>query len=300
MREIGTIAREQEAGVLADYLLTFDITTKLERRSDGWAVWVHREDRVTEARAVLAEFAADPNAERFTTSGRAAREIREQKERDERAYLKQTKKLRDRWEGSMSGRAPLTFGLIIASVVVTAGMQFFPSLTEHLYFSTDRIDPTGAIVDTGVTAIRQGEIWRLLTPIFLHFGIIHLFFNMMALRFLGERIEMVKGSWRLALIALVAALAGNVGQFFESGGNFGGMSGVVFALAGYCWVKGYTDPEDGLSLDQRNVFLMVGILLIGVLSSMNGGTASPQIVRLANVAHAVGLGVGMVFGLLRL
>lgn len=303
MREIGSLSREEDARVLADHLLTLDISTKLAPRADGsWAIWVHREDQVERARAVLDEFAVDPSDPKFRASAATAREIRKQAEREEKAHRKRVKDLRERWEGPMYLRAPVAFGLIVASVGVTVLMHFAPSLTIPLYFSVFGFTQDGRFINTGFQAIANGEAWRLVTPIFLHFGIFHLFFNMAGMRYLGERIEMRKGSWRFGLICLVAAVAGNVGQAFVSKAGFGGMSGVVFALAGYLWMKGLADPEDGLSLDQRSVNWMLGWLLLGIIAPLTAGPEPPPVFpyNMANMAHGVGLGVGMAFGLLRL
>jgi GlpG protein len=301
LREIGTIAREKDARTLADHLLTLDITTRIDPRGDGWAVWVHREDRVPEARAVLAEFEKDPADPRFQASAKTAKEIRKQSEQVEKAYRKKVKSLRDRWEGSMYLRAPLAFALIVISVAVTILMHFTGSILPYLRFSDMGFSMEKGWHDTGFEAIRRGQIWRLVSPIFLHFGIFHLLFNMMAMRYLGEKVEMRKGTWRFALICLVAAIGGNVGEFYKSGGGFGGMSGVVFALAGYLWIKGHTDPEDGLSLDQRSVNWMLGWFLLGIIAPMTAGPDHPHVFpyNMANVAHGVGLGVGMAFGLSR-
>ena len=301
MREIGSIAREKDARTLADHLLTLNITTKIEPRGNAWAVWVHREDRVPEARAILSEFEKDPADPRFQASAKTAKEIRKQSEQVEKAYQKRVKSLRDRWEGSMYLRAPLAFALIAISVAVTVLMHFFPQLEDYLFFSEMTFNRRGFLIeDTGFEAIQHGQVWRLITPIFLHFGIFHLFFNMTAMRYLGEQIEMRKGTWRFALICLVAAIGGNVGEFYKSGGAFGGMSGVVFALAGYLWIKGHTDPEDGLSLNQRSVNWMLGWFLMGIILPMSMPNAPKTFpFNMANVAHGVGLGVGMAFGLLR-
>ena len=301
MREIGTIAREKDARALADYLLTLNITTKLEPRAGGWAIWVHREERVPEARVVLADFEKDPDDARFHAASRTAKEIRKKEEQVEKRYRKRVKNFRDRWEGSMYLRAPLAFALIVASVVVTGLMQFSPSVFDLLSFSKEELREGVDFVDTGFAAISSGQVWRLVTPIFLHFGLIHLFFNMAAMRYLGERVEMRKGTWRFALIVLVAAIGGDVGEYYKSGGGFGGMSGVVFALAGYLWVKGHTDPGDGLSLDQRSVNWMLAWFLLGIIAPMTAGPEAPHAFpyNMANIAHGIGLGVGMLFGLLR-
>jgi GlpG protein len=302
LREIGRIAREEDARTLADHLLTLNITTKLEPKADGWAVWVHREDRVPQARAVLEEFEKAPADPRFRASAKTAKEIRKEKERTERAYRRRVKDLRDRWEGAMYQRAPLAFALMFISIAVTVGTHFYPRLFGWFRFSVFEWSPERGWQDTGFAAIERGQVWRLITPIFLHGGIFHLFFNMTAMRYLGERIEMRKGTWRFALICLVAAVGGDIGQFFvQMKGNFGGISGVVFALAGYLWIKGHTDPEDGLSLDQRSVNWMIGWFLLGIIAPMTAGPDPPSVFpyNMANAAHGVGLAAGVAFGLLR-
>jgi GlpG protein len=301
LREIGTIGGEKEARALADYLLTLNITTKLAPKPDGWALWVHREERVSEARAILADFEANPADPRFESAVKTAKEIRKKAEKVEKDYSKRVKDFRERWEGAMYHRAPVSFALIVVSVIVFALTTFNPSLFDILAFSpyvyNERLGYYGSVF----AAIARGQVWRLITPIFLHLDLLHLFFNMTAMRYLGERVEMRKGSWRFALLVLVAAIGSNVGESFKSGGDFGGMSGVVFALAGYLWIKGHTDPEDHLSLDPRSVNWMLGWFLLGIVAPVLAGPNHPHAFpyNMANVAHGVGLALGMVFGLLR-
>ena len=300
MREIGTIIEERRAKALADYLLTLNITTKVEPKAGGgFALWVHREDRVPEARAALADFEVNPADPRFQAAARTAREIRKQADKAESDHRKRSRDLRDRWEGAMYGRAPLAFGLIAASVIVTALMNFYGPTYSVLTFSVRLVDDEGRVFDTGFARILGGEVWRLVTPIFLHFGIFHLFFNMAAMRVFGERIEMRKGTWRFALLVVVSAIVGNVGQFLYNGGGFGGMSGVVFALAGYLWVKGQVQPEDGLSLDNRSFNYMLIWFAVGFLGPVLMPEARGFPFNMANVVHAGGLAVGVLFGLLK-
>src|SRR5690606_35190828 len=73
--------------------------------------------------------------------------------------------------------------------------------------------------------VLRGQVWRLVTPIFLHFSLIHILFNMMWLYTLGGMIEYVRGSRKLLLQILLYAVAGNVLQLWWSGNPaFGGMS----------------------------------------------------------------------------
>ncbi len=299
MREIGTIVEERQARALADYLLTLNITTKVEPNREGFAVWVHREDRLPEARAALVDFRANPDDPRFETARQAAKSLRKEAEKVEAEHRKRSRNLRDRWEGAMYTRAPLAFGLIAASVAAFLAMNVSPRTYFTLAFSLEYRNAEGFEAETGFPLILAGQYWRLVTPIFLHFGIFHLVLNMAAMRVFGEQVEMRKGPWRLALLVVVAAIVGNVTQFLHSGGGFGGMSGVVFALAGYLWVKGQVQPESGLALGNRSFQNMLIWFAAGFLlpAFFPGGQGFPF--NVANVVHAGGLAVGILFGLVR-
>lgn len=306
MREIGTIAEEKDAKVLADHLLTLDISTRLVARADGaWSVWVHREDRVPEAREILQEFARNPADSRYQSSPQAAKSIRKQADQEDADYRKRVRDLRDRWEGPIYNRAPLTFALMLISIVVMAltnlNLGIRPPVASWLTFSVRTFNAEGFARDSGFEQIKAGQAWRLITPIFLHGNLPHLLFNMLALMAFGERIETRKGTARLALMVLVAAVASNVGEFAKSGGGFGGMSGVVFMMAGYLWAKGHADPEDHLTLDQRSASWMFAWFALGIVAGQmtppDGHRTFPY--NMANVAHGVGLASGILFGLLR-
>ena len=58
----------------------------------------------------------------------------------------------------------------------------------------------------------------MITPIFIHFNLLHLIFNMYWLFALGTEIEFRRKSWRFLLFVFVAALVSNVGQFYFTRG----------------------------------------------------------------------------------
>lgn len=134
----------------------------------------------------------------------------------------------------------------------------------------------------------SGQWWRLVTPIFLHFGVLHIFFNMSWLWNLGRQIEFIRGSVRYGAMVLVIAVSSNIAQLLWTGPGFGGMSGVVYGLIGYAWLKGRTAPQHGIGLAYEqivySVFFMV-LCMMGVLGPI------------ANAAHFVGFVVGAGFGL---
>lgn len=137
--------------------------------------------------------------------------------------------------------------------------------------------------------IARGEVWRVISPMFLHFGIVHLLFNMMWLKDLGTAIEKRTGTKTLLVLALLSEVLGNFGQYFITGPYFGGMSGVVYCLFGYVWMKAKFEPMSGFRLDKQTVILMIGWFFLCMT-----GAIGP----VANVGHGVGLVVGVVWGFL--
>jgi GlpG protein len=126
------------------------------------------------------------------------------------------------------------------------------------------------------------------TPIFVHFGVLHILFNMLWLKDLGGMIENRQSPRTLAVLVAAIAVASNVGQFIASGPVFGGMSGVVYGLLGYAWLRGKYDPASGLYVHRQTVVMMV-IWFFVCLTGIVG--------NIANTAHGVGFAVGLVWGL---
>lgn len=136
--------------------------------------------------------------------------------------------------------------------------------------------------------IEHGQLWRLVTPMFLHFGPVHLFFNMMWLWTLGRMLETLLRGTRFVLLVLVIAMVSNIAQaLFGGGTNFGGMSGVVYGLFGFVVVYGKLSPMGGLHLDPRTVRYML-IWLVVCFTGLLG--------PIANWAHTFGLLAGGVIG----
>lgn len=139
----------------------------------------------------------------------------------------------------------------------------------------------------------SGQYWRLLTPAFLHFGWLHIAFNSLWLWEFGARVERVLGSLNMLLLFVTIALVSNTAQFLFGGpGLFGGMSGVVFGLLGFCWAGARLQPHWQFEPPRAIMVLMVGWLLFcmaGVVEILGFGS-------IANAAHFGGLITGLVLG----
>ena len=166
----------------------------------------------------------------------------------------------------------MTIALIAASVV--AGV---------LTGLSSNMEPVGVELVFWMPAIEHGQLWRLITPIFLHVGAVHLIFNMWWLYDLGNLIEKKLGWQRFAALVFTIALISNFGQYLTSGPNFMGMSGVVYGLFGYAWVRGRMDPWSGLFL-RRDVVVWMMLWFVACLLGI--------IPHVANAAHGFGLVVG--------
>jgi membrane associated rhomboid family serine protease len=87
----------------------------------------------------------------------------------------------------------------------------------------------------GNLLIKNNEWWRLVTPMFLHAGIIHLVINLACINLLGRSIERSHGSLRTAALFVVSAIGGNmISALMQPGYVLVGASGGIFGLMGLC------------------------------------------------------------------
>lgn len=91
--------------------------------------------------------------------------------------------------------------------------------------------------------VTLGEYWRLVTPIFLHIGFMHLAFNMYALLLLGSVTERIYGSTRFFHLYLFSGIGGTLASARFSTAVSAGASGAIFGLAGITLVVGYRYRE---------------------------------------------------------
>jgi GlpG protein len=292
MRHIGTLADEQQALRLAAYLFNLGIRSQLDPEAGGIAVWALDEDRIPQAREEFQRFIQDPDNLRYAEAETGARELLAQQQQQERERQRNVIRLKRQWHASnMKG---LTFVMIVLSCAAGFANNFGEDITSASW--------QGLLIDSSLRQgdflipkprfspmwdVFHGQVWRLITPIFLHVGPVHLLMNMMALHNIGKLIELRFGTRTLGLIVLLTALVSNLSQYAWNGPNFAGMSGVVFGLFGYIWMKSEFDPQAGFKINRNSVFWILGWMVLCFT-----GWIGP----IANAAHLMGLVTGMALG----
>jgi len=289
MRPIGQLETEEQARTFADYLFVRDLEAQVEQaQSGGWIIWVVDEERVDESKALLSRFRSMPDAEEFHQATEAAA----QRRRGERKEAREEKKKLKR-----PGAFPWVMaggGLTMILLVVCVGVALLTQLGENttwtraLQISAFPFRPSNPshFWDT-LVEVQHGQIWRLWTPIFLHFSLWHILFNLLWLRDLGTHLENRTGTWHFAGGVALIALISNLAQYIVAGAMFGGMSGVVYGLFGYIWVRGKFDRAYSEILSPMTVTILLIFLALGFFGLFEG---------MANAAHFSGLLTGMALG----
>ena len=280
MRQIGSIEDHQQAENFVAYLISKNILSSCDGGEPAWRIWIQEEDDVATAKEDLTQFLADPNHERYRNATNQAQQVLRERAKRAKEISQRTIDLRNRWQQPTVNQCPITVGLLAIMTLVVLIQNFdaekFAQLKLLLTFS-----PDGTL-----NAIQAGDLWRLITPIFVHGNLLHFFFNAMALRDLGFLVESRIGSAKTLGIVLVVAALSNFAEFSMSPIRFGGMSGVVYGLFGYAWVRGRLEPDSGLWLP-RIVFNYMMIWFFLCIFLIPG---------IANWAHAGGLVTGAVLG----
>jgi GlpG protein len=300
VRQIGTLPRSQDPRIFSDYLLTLGIKSRVDEQPDGWSLWIYDENQIPRASHELQSYLNRPDDPVYRDVNQAAQAIRRQEQALDKQFRKNYREVSDQWAAPGFRRRPLTFSLIVICLVVFL-LQHSGNrhrIEDRLLFATTRIDPEGQLRNNGLNDIAHGEVWRLVTPILMHGSILHILFNMWWLSALGTLIEVRRGTLRLAVLVLISAILSNLGQYFYNERSdpgdpvlWEGMSGVVYALFGYIWMKALHQPEQGMIVHPNTVTIMLLWLALCMT-----GVVGP----IANAAHVAGLVVGVVFGVLRI
>ncbi|WP_245578421.1 rhomboid family intramembrane serine protease [Atopobacter phocae] len=137
--------------------------------------------------------------------------------------------------------------------------------------------------------ITVGEYWRLITPIFIHIGFMHLVINSLSLYYLGDMIERLIGTVRFSILYLLSGLMGNLISFGFSPSLSAGASTSIFGLFSFMVVLGYLFPYNNyLAQTGQSFKVLIGLNII--FGFFSGGVD--------NFGHIGGIIGGVLIGLL--
>ncbi len=315
MRSLTTIEGQARAEAFVAYLLTQNISTHVEPSDPTrthWDVWIRDEDRLAAAQQELRLFEANPDDPRYQQAIRDARTILKEQRDESLARQRNLRTGRDLYQNSMlSGRLPpLTLTLIVLCCVFSILSSFSSpkpsnplgmSIVKQLKFAD--MQKYQATKDPAVS-LKEFQLWRIFTPMFLHGDPFHLIMNMLALASLGRVTERLERTPRYALLILIFALGSHLPQGLlpesilgirglSGSPNFVGISGVVLGLFGYIATKTYLRRDLGFSLSTQSYFMVGLILLLGFGGDITGNVGN---LRMANFAHLGGLLTGIAVG----
>ena len=184
--------------------------------------------------------------------------------------------------------APVVIGLIILNV-----LAFAVELCLHSWNRPQVLYQLGALEPNAI--LRDHQYWRFITALFLHYGIIHLLFNLFALYILGPPLERVFGAVRFLLCYVISGLGSGAGvialtllrvvQPAELVGASGCVMGIVGAWAGFL-LRHRHAPQA-----KRRLSNIVIIILVQIAFDIS----TPQV---STSAHLCGLLTGFVLGLM--
>ena len=281
MRKVGDFKLEKEALVFWSFLSKEKIDSSLEEKEgeEGYEIWISDEDQINEASFHYQEFLKNHDDPKFKVKLKDKRKPESLPESKKSGFKQYN--LGNKWRSQEKSPGVVTLALVITSVAVflISGMGKNTQIIGPFFISEE--------INGGLDEIISGQFWRLITPIFLHFNLLHILFNCMWLHSLGSQIEKKKGTKFFITFILCTAIVSNLSQFLITGPAFGGMSGVVYGLFGYVWIKSRLDPGDGFYIDPVVAMIMLGFFLVCFTGAFGG---------VANWAHAGGLIVGLGWG----
>lgn len=267
MQLLITFSNQRAAQAFVDYMATQGVGIEVKVNNNQFELWLADESQLNHTLQELERFLANPTDRRYSEaswhSGSTNASIQYQRN--------------NYWQSVRDKAGWLTLSVMALCVIVYLLMQILGTrqIMVWLAFPAD--------------AAQYGEIWRWLTPAFVHFSITHISFNLILWWYIGGPIEQRLGVKKLLQILLIAAVASNYMQAFFSDNNFGGLSGVVYALVGYAWLLGERTPQRGVGLERSLMIVSVVWLFVGYFDILG--------ISIANAAHLTGLVVGLLLAL---
>ncbi|UMO87259.1 rhomboid family intramembrane serine protease GlpG [Pectobacterium sp. PL64] len=262
MIRVIALSNPRLAQAFVDYMRTQQVHLEMRPQGHEAELWLEDEAQLSKVQGELEVFLRDPTNPRYLAASWQTGSMDTGIQYQRYSYLQTLKQK----------AGPLTLSLMVVTIAVFILMQIsgYESVMVWLAFPAEG---------------QQIEVWRWSSHVLLHFSLLHILFNLMWWWYLGGPVEKVLGTGKLLVITLVSALVSGWAQSWFSGTHFGGLSGVVYALMGYVWLRGEREPDGYLSMPRSLMAFALLWLVAGYFDILG--------MSIANAAHVAGLVVGL-------
>ena len=315
MRKLHTFEQELDANRFTAVLTVNQVEAQVLRSNDNqWDLWIIDEDALSQAGKLLGEYQSNPDSPQIQMALAKAKKIQQQLKQEKAERIKQAKKIEVRTQfrdphhmmAAMQRKDTLTRKIILLCAIVFGASLVFQSQDGS------QENFVRNALEAQFQQISQGQIWRLITPVFVHgtgqeflFDFLHIFFNMYWMYWLGTRLEIqfgLKTYLGLFLIAGVASIlvplltpeTGLLGIRGLGGGSVVGMSGVVYGVIGFGWCKMKMKPSVGMRITPFVLMFSIGWMLFGIVSASSSQGVGYNS-SISHLAHLVGLLTGAMY-----
>lgn len=270
MIKIASMSLDKDLSSYSNYLKGMGIAHRIAEESGNQSIYVANSDNLSEAKSILDLYLND----QLETSGNFV---------EEKLFPINANLL------GLLLESPITIciiGLTLLIAIVT-------SLGSDLSVYSVLLYP---LIDTSSLLGSLGELRSVLmltktvTPMFLHFGELHLVFNMLWMWYFGKQLEQILPAWLFLSSIILISFTSNTVQYLVSGyNNFGGMSGVIYGLVGFSWIFSKIQFKKNMVISNNLfIFFIVSLVVMEVFASS----------RIATAAHVGGLVSGLILGAL--
>ena len=254
----------QLAQMLADYLQSRDMSCQLQISETGVSLWLLDEKQASSAEQEVQRFVREPHHARYREAAWQQEKPTSWRSTTDSGLLTEL----------MLQAQPLM--LLVTVLIAGVFLLYWFAIPVETLLSFE-------------WPWQRGQVWRLVTPVLLHFSVLHLLFNLAWWWYLGGRLEHRYGAGKLAILLFSGALIPNVLQAMVSGAEFGGLSGVTYALIGYLWLRERGSEDQSQATVSNGLFIFMLCWLVLGFTNLFG-------LNTANLAHLGGLLVGLLQG----
>ena len=268
MHRLAGLNNPRQAQAFIDYMASRGISLMMAPEPEGlFALWLEDGQHLVEAEAELNQFLSNPYDRKYQAASWDVAETRTAK---------------------FHYRSPSLMGLVRAQAGPFTLLVMAVSVVIYLLWLLGMQQPVFSLMHFPVMDGDEWQLWRFFSHALIHFSTLHVIFNCLWWWILGGQLERHSGSAKLLQVFLISALISGFAQFWFHGPNFGGLSGVVYALLGYIWWMGWLAPNRGLSIPKPYVVFMLVWLVLGFADVLG--------MSVANMAHLFGLLSGCALG----